>query len=251
MSQKGPQLDLNDCAFMSYPYYRITSYGVSGNFLSKNDYSKDLKLLATSHLIYNFLSKLRPLGNMKYPTRVPNKLLCILVFKKSNILQDFTTLAINPVFSDEVTENIQFFRRTIIKMWPILVPQTNPLKVEIFNFLSVNALFFSIKNCKSCSIQPNNNYHLIYLSLLLLQNWFVYDKIPTNLAGEKHLIEFENNFLPLAENYNSYCKVNIFRVFNYTFRNCRRNISIYQLTPIIDHLFNNATAHTSVLLLII
>ena len=56
----------------------------------------------------------------------------------------------------------------------------------------------------------------LYLSLLFLQNWFVYDKIPTNLAGEKHLIVFENNFLPLAENYNAYCQVDISRVFNYT-----------------------------------
>ena len=51
---------------------------------------------------------------------------------------------------------------------------------------------------------------ILYLSVLFLQNWFVYDKLPTNLAGEKHIIEFQNNVLPLAENYNSYCQVRFF-----------------------------------------
>ena len=75
-------------------------------------------------------------------------------------------------------------------------------------------MFFQ-KYCKTCFIVKTGLIITLYLALFL-QNWFVYDKIPTNLAGEKHLLEFENNFLPLAENYNSYCKVNIFHMFNYT-----------------------------------
>ena len=48
---------------------------------------------------------------------------------------------------------------------------------------------------------------IIYHSTLYLQNWFVYDKLPTNLAAEKRIVEFQNNLLPLAENFNSYCQV--------------------------------------------
>ncbi|KAL9971201.1 hypothetical protein ACROYT_G023699 [Oculina patagonica] len=38
-------------------------------------------------------------------------------------------------------------------------------------------------------------------------NWFVYDKFPTNFPAEKTLIDFKNDALPRAEDYNSYCKV--------------------------------------------
>ena len=48
---------------------------------------------------------------------------------------------------------------------------------------------------------------ILFNSVLFLQNWFVYDTLPTNLAAEKNLIDFQNNLLPPAENYNSYCQV--------------------------------------------
>ena len=48
---------------------------------------------------------------------------------------------------------------------------------------------------------------ILNISVLFLQNWFVYDTLPTNLAAEKNLIDFQNNLLPPAENYNSYCQV--------------------------------------------
>jgi len=74
-----------------------------------------------------------------------------------------------------------------------------------FDYDLILTMPYTVYTEKRCSIVERwgNFLH----SVLYLQNWFVYDKLAKNLAGEKHLIEFQNNFLPLAENYNSYCQV--------------------------------------------
>ena len=106
----------------------------------------------------------------------------------------------------------------------------NIIKLKFFQIMSVSR--------KGTPLSNTGVIFILYLSVLFLQNWFVYDKLPTNLAGEKHIIEFQNNVLPLAENYNSYCQVRFF--LSFIIINCKNLIYVIQIGSI----------HQSLLLLI-